>query len=175
MLEEVSFGGLSRFNALYYGSRSKTEDGAARRITGGRGGMKLYRPLSLMLMLLFAATGLIFLFFPDSVLRLFNTLSAPWGWTPAPAAGFSFYLILATGYMYLVTILAFLMFRHPENRYFPLLLINAKLASSVLSLALFLLQAHYLVYLANFAVDGVIGAVVLALYLKAGRVAWASP
>jgi hypothetical protein len=136
--------------------------------------MKVYRPLSLVLMLVFAATGLLFLFFPDNVLTLFNTISSGWGMAQSPVTGSSFYLILATGYMYLVTILALLMFRHPENRYFPLLLINAKMASSGLSLALFLLQAHYLVYLANFAVDGAIGAAVLMLYLRARRGAWVS-
>jgi hypothetical protein len=87
-------------------------------------------------------------------------------------SGWSFYLILAVGYMYLVTVLAFLMFRHPENRYFPLLMVHAKLASSLLSLALFLLQAHYLVYLANFIVDGMIGIAVLALYLKSRSSEW---
>ena len=136
--------------------------------------MKLYKPISLALTLVFAATGMLFLFLPDNVLALFNTISSWWGMTPTPVTGFSFYLILAVGYMYLVTVLAFLMFRHPENRSFALLLINAKMASSVLSLAFFLLQAHYLIYLANFVVDGLIGVMVLALYVNARRVAWAS-
>jgi hypothetical protein len=65
------------------------------------------------------------------------------------------------------------MFKHPENHYFPLLLIHAKLVSSILSLALFLLQAHYLIYLANFIVDGIIGLVVSILYLKMRRTEWA--
>jgi hypothetical protein len=136
--------------------------------------MKLHRPISLALMLVFAATGLLFLFFPDNVLALFNTISSWWGMNQTPETGSSFYLILAVGYMYLVTLLAFLMFRHPENRSFPLLLVNAKMASSVLSLAFFLLQAHYLIYLANFVVDGLIGIVVLKLYVNARRLAWAS-
>ena len=136
--------------------------------------MKLYKPISLSLALAFAATGMLFLFAPHNVLALFNSLSSWWGMSQTPETGFSLYLILAVGYMYLVTVLAFLMFRHPENRSFALLLINAKVASSVLSLAFFLLQAHYLIYLANFVVDGLIGIVVLALYVSARRVAWAS-
>ena len=136
--------------------------------------MKVYRPLSLALALLFAATGVLFLFFPDDVLSLFNAISSWWGMVQSPVAGFSFYLILAVGYMYLVTILAFLMFRHPENRDFPFLLLNAKTASSVLSLTLFLLHAHYLVYLANFVVDGLIAILVLVLYVSSRRLAWAS-
>ena len=136
--------------------------------------MRFYRSISLMLMILFAATGIIFLSIPDRVLILFNTLSGVLGTQRAPLDGWSFYLILAVGYMYLVSILAFLMYKRPENRYFPLLLTHAKLASSVLSLALFLLQANYLIYLANFVVDGVIGSVVLVLYLKTRRTVWVS-
>jgi hypothetical protein len=47
------------------------------------------------------------------------------------------------------------------------------LASSILSLALFLLHAHYLIYLANFIIDGVIGIVVLTLYVKMRKTPWA--
>ena len=135
--------------------------------------MRLYRPLSLVFMLLFAATGLLFLAFPGDVLGLFNSISSRFGMLQSPTDGLSFFLILAVGYMYVVTVLAFLMFRHPENRSFPLLLINAKLASSVLSLALFLMHEPYLIYMTNFVIDGLIGATVLFLYLKTRSVRWA--
>ncbi len=128
--------------------------------------MRLYRLISLILAAIFAVTGLLFLFIPDKVLVLFNNLSPLFGLTASPVAGFSFYLILSVGYMYFVTILAFLMFRHPENRYFPFLLTQAKLASSILSLGLFLFQAHYLIYFVNFLIDGVIGIVVINFYFK---------
>ena len=134
--------------------------------------MKVYKSISLLLLFLFAFTGMLFLLIPDRVLILFNTVSSPLGVPQLTVTNGSFYLILAVGYMYLVTVLAFLMFKHPENRYFPLLLIHAKLASSVLSLALFLVQAHYLIYLANFFVDGIIGIVILTLYLKTRRMEW---
>jgi hypothetical protein len=128
--------------------------------------MKWYRPLSLVLAVIFATTGLLFLFIPDRVVYLFNNLSPFLGMVQSPASGFTFYLILAVGYMYLVTVLALLMFRNPGNRYFPLLLAQAKLASSILSLGLFIIQAHYLIYLANFVIDGVIGSVVMVFYFK---------
>jgi hypothetical protein len=136
--------------------------------------MRLYRPVSLLLAIIFAITGLLFLFIPDKVLILFNNLS-PWLSMPqSPVIGANFYLILAAGYMYLVTVLAVLMFRHPENRYFALLLTHAKLASSLLSLALFIFQAHYLIYLANFIVDGIIGLIVAFFYLKVKEIpTWA--
>jgi len=129
----------------------------------------MYRAVSLVLALLFAMTGVLFLGFPDAAIAFFNTLSPSFGMPQATASGRDFYLILAVGYMYLVTILAFSMFRHPVNRLFPMLLAHAKLASSILSLILFLLQAHYLIYLANFAIDGVIGIVVLTMYLRMRR------
>jgi hypothetical protein len=135
--------------------------------------MKTYKAISLVLMLLFAGTGILFLAIPDKVMGFFNTLSSAFGMLQSPETGWNFYLILAVGYMYLVTILAFLMFRHPDNRQFPLLLVHAKLASSILSLAFFLIQASYLVYLANCLIDGVIGVVVLTLYLKMRQRAWA--
>lgn len=137
--------------------------------------MKVYRLVSLTLAVLFAVTGLLFLSVPDRVLALFNTLSVSLGMPESPLTGFGFYLILAVGYMYMVTVLAFLMYRQPDNKYFPLLLTHAKIASSLLSLAFFVFHAHYLVYLANFIVDGAIAAVVLVLYIKKGKqVPWAS-
>ena len=136
--------------------------------------MKLYRAVSLTLTIIFAVTGLFFLFIPDKVLILFNNLSPTFHLSVSPVIGANFYLILAAAYMYLVTVLAFRMFRHPENRVYPALLVHAKLASSVLSLALFLVHAHYLIYLANFVVDGFIGILVIILSRKAkAGVKWA--
>ena len=128
--------------------------------------MKIYRLTAAILMALFAATGLLFLFAPGQVLAFFNSLSTSFNMPGSPETGLSFYLVLAVGYMYLVTFLAFLMYRHPDNRYFPQLLAHTKIASSLLSLALFVIYQPYLIFLANFVVDGLIGAVVLVLYFK---------
>ena len=135
--------------------------------------MKMYKTTSFILMLLFAITGILFLGLPDRVMVFFNALSSFLGMLQSPVGGWNLYLILAVGYMYLVTLLAFLMFKHPDNPHFPLLLAHAKLVSSVLSLALFLIQAHYLIYLANFIIDGLIVIVVSTLYLKMRRTEWA--
>jgi len=51
--------------------------------------------------------------------------------------------------MYVVALLACLMYRHPGITYFPFLLANAKLASAVLCLYLFLAHQPYLIYLVN--------------------------
>jgi hypothetical protein len=111
-----------------------------------------------------------FLFAPQKVLAFFNWLSRRFEMREAPEAGHGFYLILAVAYMYVVTSLAVGMARHPENRVFPLLLFQAKAASSFLSLALFIFHRPYLIYIVNAAVDGLIGLFVLWIYWKqAGR------
>ena len=128
--------------------------------------MRPYRPVSLCLGIIFAVVGLLFLFIPGKVLGFFNTLSDWLGMPLTPEYGLGFYPLLAVGYMYLITLLAFLMYRHPGDSHFPFLLMNGKLATSILSLALFLVDEHYLIYITNFVVDGFIGILVLFFYLK---------
>lgn len=125
--------------------------------------MKLYKLFSLAMTIIFAVVGLIFLFFPDSALIFFNSISGRLGLPQSAVQGTGFYLILAAAYMYLVALLVYLMYRHPEQNIYPFLLVQAKLASSVISIYLFLVHRHYLIYLANFAVDGFIGIAVLYL------------
>jgi hypothetical protein len=120
--------------------------------------MKLYRAAALALTAGFLIVGALFLAVPDGVLAFFNRMSGPLGLPEAPPVGRSFFLILASGYMYMVSLLAWLMFRHPENRTYPLLLVQGKLATSLLSLGFFLAHRPYLIYLANFCVDGLIAA-----------------
>lgn len=119
--------------------------------------MRLYRAAAALLAASFVAVGLVFLIFPGGVLTFFNRLSTAVGFREAPLAGFQFYLVLASGYMYLVALLAGLMFRHPENGTYPRLLVHGKLATALLSLGFFALHAPFLIYLANFLVDGLIG------------------
>jgi hypothetical protein len=128
--------------------------------------MTPYRILSLLLAVGFAAVGFIFLFIPDGVIALFNRLSQPLQWPVSPPVGFHFYLVLAAGYMYLVAVMAWLMFRHPENSVFGILLANGKIATSLLSLGFFLLHAPLLIYLANSIVDAAIGTGVLIMSRK---------
>ena len=126
--------------------------------------MRYYRPVSLIMAVTFALVGFIFLFFADGVLVFFNQVATLTGMKFSPVAGDDFYLILAAGYMYIVTLLAAMMFRHPANHWFPLLLTNAKFASSLLSFSFFILHQPYPVYLTNAIVDGLIGVLVLTMY-----------
>lgn len=131
--------------------------------------LSLYRFASLVMAASFGAVGLVFLILPDRILGFFNRLSAPLGLSPAPVQSGSFYPILAIGYMYLVTLLAGLMFKKPGNPLFPMLLAQGKLASFILSLVFFFGRAPYLICLANAVVDGGIGVLVLWLFFLQKR------
>ena len=128
--------------------------------------MTFYRLSALFLMVAFIIVGLLFILMPDGVLSFFNDISGQLGMKKILLQGKSFFLILATAYMYIVSLLAFFMFKYPDNQFPPLLLINAKMASSLLSFGMFLLHQPYLIYLVNGIVDGAIGIFVLILYLS---------
>lgn len=129
----------------------------------------LYRIASLAMAVSFASVGLVFFALPDGTLELFNRLSAPLGLLPAPVQAGSFFPVLALAYMYLVTLLAGLMFKRPANPLFPILLAQAKFASSILSLVFFFGRSPYLICLANAVIDGGIGALALSLLLLQKR------
>ena len=131
----------------------------------------MYRLISLGLAAVFAVVGVLFLVLPVTVLRFFNDLSLSFGLQSSPVEGINLYLILAVGYMYLVTLLAWFMYHRPENLFAPLLLVNAKFASSALSFIFFFGISHALIYLVNGVVDGLIGAGVFLMYRKLRRLA----
>jgi hypothetical protein len=128
--------------------------------------LSLYKSTSYLLAIVFAAVGLIFLFAPDGLIGFFNRISGRLGMTPSPENGLEFFLVLAAAYMYLVTALAWMMGRHAENPIFPLLLVNGKIASSLLSFGFFFISKPYLIFLVNGIVDGLIGGGVLLLYFR---------
>lgn len=136
--------------------------------------MRIYKLFSLTAAAIFSVVGIIFLFFPDSALIFFNSISGYFGLPQAPLQGTGFYLILASAYMYFVTLLAYLMYRYPEENIYPFLLAQAKLASSIISIYLFLMHRPYLIYFANFVIDGFIGIAVLCLMKIKKRFDYAS-
>jgi hypothetical protein len=123
----------------------------------------------LSLAIVFAAVGILFLLLPGEVIVFFNGIPLLDGVEPMSADGVGFYRVLAVGYMYVVTLLAWFMYRKPENSLAPVLLINAKLASSLLSVLFFFAVQGALIFLVNGIVDGLIGGGVLTLYLKQRR------
>jgi hypothetical protein len=116
-----------------------------------------YRRTSLFLAVVFAAVGILFLFLPGTVLRFFNDLSPHFGLLPSGGGDVNLFVVLAAAYMYVVSLLAWLMYRHPDQDLPPIILINAKLASSLLSFALFLFVVPSLALLVNGVVDGCLG------------------
>ncbi len=133
--------------------------------------MPLYRTTSLILSIVFAAVGLLFLFFSGEILALFNRVSDSIGIPGGPEQAAGFYLGLAAGYMYLVSLIAFLMWRRPQEKVLPLLLVNGKAASALLSAGLFAFEQPLLIYGTNAVVDGAIAVGVLVLYkTSAGRI-----
>lgn len=124
---------------------------------------KVYCSISLAMVIIFVVVGFIFLLLPDEVIGFFNQISLYIGMASLELTTVNFYLILAVAYMYLVSVLAFLMYRNPTEKIYPLLLAHGKLASSSLSLLFFFSRGQYLIYLANFIIDALLG--LLALYL----------
>ena len=129
---------------------------------------RLYRVASLSMAVTFAVVGLIFLVAPGSVTAAFDALSLRAGLATVGATA-GFYLILAVAYMYLVTVLAGWMYLRPANPTLPVLLINAKAASSLLSFGVFAFGAPALIYLANGIIDGLIAVGVWLLYREMQR------
>jgi len=145
-----------------------TANSPTTTIRGGAAA-RLYRPAGLLMAVTFSVVGLIFLFYPDDVLGFFDALSPRIGLPPVGEAA-GFYLILAVAYMYVVTLLAAGMFLRPANATLPVLLINAKAASAILSFGFFAFRQPALIYLANGVVDGLIAVGVLAIYWGAHRI-----
>ena len=122
----------------------------------------------------FAAVGLLVLALPSAVLGFFDGLSRRIGLAAFPGPVDRFWLVLAAAYMYLVTVLAWSMFRRPAEAVYPRLLAHAKLCSAALSLAAFAFVVPHLIFLANGVVDGAIGVLALVLWRRCAREAPAS-
>jgi hypothetical protein len=120
----------------------------------------------------FAVVGLLFLLVPSGVL---DTISDVGEWfgndTRAPHTQVYLWLALAFAYMVVITGIC-LLAQTDVVRYRALLLILAagKTASSLGSLAFFLIQDQVFIYLLNFLVDGFLALLALWLWALAGRV-----
>lgn len=112
----------------------------------------------------FASVGLVFLVHPGGVLTWFDTWSRRSGLAVFAGPAERFWLVLAAAYMYVVTVLAWSMFRRPGDPVYPRLLAHAKLCSAALSFAAFGLYVPHLIFLANGIVDSAIGAAALVLW-----------
>ncbi len=125
----------------------------------------MYRAIALALAIAFAAVGLVFLCTPATVVNALEQVAHFVGGRGMPAADVdsALFRALAVAYMYVVTLLAWMMFRQPASTIWPALLAHAKFASAAVSLLLFVTHTAYLVYVANGIIDGLIGLLALAL------------
>jgi len=114
--------------------------------------------------LTFGIVGICFLLVPRGVIAFFDVLSPLVGMQPSGSAGPEFYTVLAVAYIYLVTLLTYMMYRHPERSILPLLLLNAKGASSLASLTYFIVVSQSLILLTNSIVDGTLAGLAYFLY-----------
>jgi hypothetical protein len=124
----------------------------------------LVKAIGLSMFIIFAAVGALFVLAPDAVLRFMNATGRTLKMIEAPLGGAGFFPGLAGAYMYVVSVLAWQIFRHPGVRVFPLLLAHAKTASGALSFALFLFHRPYFVLLANALVDLGLGLLAISMF-----------
>jgi len=125
-----------------------------------------------LLAVTFAVVGILFIAVPSGVL---DTISDVGEWfgndTRAPHTQVYLWLALSFAYMVVITGIC-LVAQMDVVRYRPLLLVLAagKTASSLGSLAFFLIQEQVFIYLLNFLVDGLLALLALWLWSLAGRV-----
>jgi nitric oxide reductase large subunit len=125
-----------------------------------------------LLAVTFAVVGILFIAVPSGVL---DTISDVGEWlgneTRAPHTQEDLWLALAFAYMVVITGIC-LVVQMDVVRYRPLLLVLAagKTASSLGSLAFFLIDEQVFIYLLNFLVDGFLALLSLWLFSLAGRI-----
>jgi nitric oxide reductase large subunit len=120
----------------------------------------------------FAVVGILFVAVPSGVLDVISDVGE-WLGNEHRAPHTRQYLWLALAFAYMVVITGICLVAQADVvRYRPLLLVLAagKAASSLASLAFFLIQDEVFIYLLNFLVDGLLALLSLWLWVLAGRV-----
>jgi nitric oxide reductase large subunit len=125
-----------------------------------------------LLALTFAVVGILFIAVPSGVLDVISDVGEWFGnETRAPHTQQYLWLALAFAYMVVITGIC-LVAQADVVRYRPLLLVltAGKTASSLGSLAFYIVDEHVFIYLLNFLVDGSLALIALWLWMLAGRV-----
>src|SRR3954468_11660474 len=120
----------------------------------------------------FAVVGIFFIAVPSGVLNVISDVGE-WFGNDNRAPHTQEDLWLASAFAYLVVITSLCLVAQADAvRYRPLLLVLAagKTASSLGSLAFFLIDEHVFIYLLNFLVDGFLALLSLWLWSLAGRI-----
>jgi nitric oxide reductase large subunit len=125
-----------------------------------------------LLVITFAVVGILFIAVPSGVLDVISDVGE-WFGNDHRALHTQEYLWLALAFAYMVVITGICLVAQADVvRYRPLLLILAagKTASSLGSLAFFVIQEPVFAWLLNFLVDGFLALLALWLWVLAGRV-----
>jgi nitric oxide reductase large subunit len=125
-----------------------------------------------LLAVTFAVVGILFVAVPSGVLDVISDVGEWFGNdTRAPHTQEYFWLALGFAYMVVITGIC-LLAQTDVVRYRPLLLVLAagKTASSLGTLAFFLIQEPVFICLLNFLVDGFLALLALGLFVLAGRI-----
>ena len=125
-----------------------------------------------LLAVTFAVVGILFIAVPSGVLDVISDVGEWFGnHNRAPHTQEDLWLALAFAYMVVITGIC-LLAQTDVVRYRALILVLAagKTASSLGSLAFFLIQEHVFIYLLNFLVDGFLAFLSLWLWVLAGRI-----
>jgi nitric oxide reductase large subunit len=125
-----------------------------------------------LLAVAFAVVGILFIAVPSGVLDVISDVGEWFGnQTRAPHTQEDLWLALAFAYMVVIAGIC-LVAQADVVRYRPLLLVLAagKTASSLASLAFFLIDERVFIYLLNFLVDGSLALLALLLWSLVGRV-----
>jgi nitric oxide reductase large subunit len=125
-----------------------------------------------LLAITFAVVGLLFIAVPSGVLDVISDVGE-WFGNETRAPHTQEYLWLALSFAYMVVITGICLVAQMDVvRYRPLLLVLAagKTASSLGSLAFFVIQDQVFIYLLNFLVDGFLALLALWLWALAGRI-----
>jgi len=125
-----------------------------------------------LLAVTFVVVGLLFIAVPIGVLHVSSDVGE-WFGNDSRAPHTQEYLWLALAFAYMVVITGICLVAQADVvRYRPLLLVLAagKAASSLGSLAFFVIQEEVFIYLLNFLVDGFLAVLSLWLWALAGRV-----
>jgi hypothetical protein len=120
----------------------------------------------------FAIVGVLFIAVPSGVLDVISDVGE-WFGNDHRAPHTQVYLWLALAFAYMVVITGICLVAQADPvRYRPLLLVLAagKTASSLGSLAFFLIQEPVFIYLLNFLVDGFLAIAALWLWSLSGRI-----
>jgi nitric oxide reductase large subunit len=120
----------------------------------------------------FAVVGILFIAVPSGVLDVISDVGEWFGNdTRAPHTQEDLWLALSFAYMVVITGIC-LVAQMDVVRYRPMLLVLAagKTASSLGSLAFFLIDEHVFIYLLNFLVDGFLALLSLWLFSLVGRI-----